>query len=90
MSNHAVRRKRLRARLAEAQNHRCCYCGVRMADTTKQPDSVTLEHVQAKSHGGRTTFWNCAAACYLCNYTRDVINPTKFAKAKAEGRPPCG
>ncbi len=63
----------LRRRLSEAQNHRCCYCGTRMTRRT-----VTLEHVQARTHGGRSTFENCVAACYSCNTERGIQRPFRF------------
>lgn len=69
-------RKNLRSRLSEAQNHRCCYCGKTFG--RKYYDRLTLEHYQAKSHGGRTTFDNCVAACCRCNQARNTSHPMKF------------
>lgn len=67
--------KILRARLAEAQNHRCCYCGCRFGRGLSQ---LTLEHYQARCHGGRSTYENCIAACRLCNQRRGHQHPMKF------------
>ncbi len=76
-----LHRVRLRSRLSEAQNHRCCYCGVQMTTPGNHPNSVTLEHIQPKAHGGLTDYWNCVVACYRCNCARGTQNPTKFFQA---------
>lgn len=79
-----LHRVRLRSRLSEAQNHRCCYCGVPMTKATPSamhPTTATLEHIQAKIHGGLTDYWNCVVACYRCNCARGTQNPTKFFQA---------
>lgn len=73
----SVRNRRMRNRLCEAQNHRCCYC----SQTMKNP---TIEHYQAKFHGGRNNWENLVAACYSCNTERGSQNPMKFwAKRQA-------
>lgn len=68
-------RKNLRRRLSEAQNHRCCYCGVRFGEGF---DALTLEHYSARMFGGPTNFHNCVAACKWCNHARGTDNPQKF------------
>jgi 5-methylcytosine-specific restriction endonuclease McrA len=73
-------RKALRARLSEAQNHRCAYCGKVFG--RKFYDRCTLEHIQAKSHGGRTNFDNCVVACGGCNTFRATANPMEFWRTK--------
>lgn len=81
MSNSGVnsnRRRALRTRLSEAQNHRCCYCGCKMLDDTMHPKGITLEHVQAVVHGGRTNFSNCVVACQSCNVRRGHQNARAF------------
>lgn len=48
--------------LAEAQNWRCCYCGMVMGF-----DDVTVEHVMPRAIGGSDEWENMAAACEFCN-----------------------
>lgn len=75
MSDHKARK---RARLSEAQNHRCCYCGCEMEVDPNHPRGATLEHYQAKAHGGLNHRDNCVIACRTCNTTRGTENPQKF------------
>lgn len=74
----AAEKARLRRRLSEAQNHRCCYCGVDMDLRPSKPHGATLEHYQTRSSGGRTNFSNCVAACKTCNHARGTAHPQKF------------
>ena len=57
----------LRDRLAEAQNWRCCYCGIMMNRWRKAPTLCTIEHVIPASAGGRVCWETCVAACKECN-----------------------
>ena len=59
--------KKLKARLAEAQNWRCCYCGVRMMGTGVEPDAPTFEHVIPYEAGGTNDLDNIVIACWRCN-----------------------
>jgi 5-methylcytosine-specific restriction endonuclease McrA len=61
----STRRRAWRARLAEAQNHRCCYCGEPLLD-----EATTFEHVVPRSRGGRETWENLVLACRWCNEKR--------------------
>jgi 5-methylcytosine-specific restriction endonuclease McrA len=72
--------QRLRERLSEAQNHRCCYCGIRFGKSYYT--RCTIEHYQARSHGGRTTFENTVAACCKCNQSRGTSHPMKYWAAR--------
>ena len=56
-----------RNRLAEAQNWRCCYCGVVMNRWRKTGTRCTIEHVIPANAGGRANWETCAAACQDCN-----------------------
>ncbi len=38
--------------------YRCAYCG---------KTGTTVDHVQPRAHGGRSTWLNCVAACQPCN-----------------------
>lgn len=63
-------RLELKERLSEAQNHRCCFCGVRMGyfgDKGRQP---TFEHVLARSRGGTDHIDNLVISCDKCNSSR--------------------
>lgn len=63
-------RSRVRERLAEAQNWRCCYCGVRMNDLLNDPDEATLEHIVPRALGGTDDEDNLAVACRYHNELR--------------------
>lgn len=59
-----------RARASEAQNHRCCYCGIVMHVFAERKNSITLEHVTPRSLGGLEHPDNYVAACRKCNTSR--------------------
>ena len=67
-SLHAIRIE-VRQTLSERQNHRCCWCGERMADDPG-PRQTTLEHVVPSSRGGSDDEANLAASCRECNHDR--------------------
>lgn len=61
--------------LAEAQNHRCCYCGVVLLDRMFHPPDhcrLTIEHVISRSRGGADVWDNLVAACRQCNAWRSA------------------
>ena len=60
-----------RDRLAEAQNWRCCYCGVRMAAETGDR-RATFEHVLPRALGGGDVIENLAISCQNCNAKRGM------------------
>lgn len=68
-------RRRLKLRLSEAQNHRCCLCGWRL-DETPLPDlptsdwASTFEHIIPRHDGGRDTYSNLAISHKICNWQR--------------------
>ncbi len=51
-----------RRNVAKRDHYMCQYCGV-------QPgaESITIDHVLPRSHGGTSTWINCVAACERCN-----------------------
>ena len=59
-----------RDRLAEAQNWRCCYCGVRMAASGNR--RATFEHILPRALGGSDLIGNLAISCYSCNNKRGL------------------
>lgn len=60
----------IRHRLAEAQNWRCCYCGVQMGLYQRGPTQATIEHIIPRSLGGPDRPDNYAIACHACNQAR--------------------
>lgn len=72
------------ARLTEAQNHRCAYCGhhmitYRTAYYQAVPRNLrTKDHVEPRSYGGPTVRDNLIAACLQCNNLRGNIDAVAF------------
>lgn len=62
--------RRLRKKLCESQNWRCCYCGIRLSETPFQKDSATIEHVVPRKWGGSNKEDNLVIACGECNVRR--------------------
>ena len=50
--------------------HRCMYCGTRFGS-----ESLTLDHVIPRSHGGRNEWSNLVAACNKCNHRKADRTP---------------
>jgi len=74
-------RNRLRDKLRERQQGRCCYCQVALSPrviVTKRkkatPDSETLEHLNRVIDGGTNHVDNMALACHRCNSGRGSID----------------
>lgn len=65
-----------REMLSEQQNHRCCYCSIRMIDINRHPLSPTWEHVLAVKDGGADTWENLVIACSACNGLRNRLDLT--------------
>ncbi len=69
--------------LLEAQNHRCCYCGIHVQVLdANMPDFATFEHVHSLNDGGRTACRNLVIACQSCNgYRAELgLNAYEFAE----------
>lgn len=71
-------RQRLRRRIAESQNWRCCYCGVRMTADYSRDTSFSLDEIVPQSKGGRANYGNSVGACLLCNARRGDMNALCF------------
>jgi 5-methylcytosine-specific restriction endonuclease McrA len=57
--------------LAEAQNWRCCYCGIRVGEEeSRQEAKGTFEHVIPLAHHGPDHPDNMVIACKDCNVRR--------------------
>jgi len=61
-------KRRLLARLVDAQEGRCCYC--RRSFTSDGTIKPTIEHKKARMDGGSDRVANLAAACLHCNARR--------------------
>ena len=64
----------MRCRLAEAQNWKCCWCGIHCRPESNHKDSATIEHVEPRSLGGADEWDNYAMACSACNGKRGVLS----------------
>jgi hypothetical protein len=74
-------------RLCEAQNWRCCYCGITLATGRPGNDTATMEHVVPKVAGGSNDWSNLVAACKLCNNARSAMKALKYLRyVKWKGR----
>lgn len=67
--------------LAEAQNHRCCYCQCPV-DHAVQPHNIrtalTKDHYHPRCYGGPTTPENLVIACAQCNQIRGSLDAETF------------
>lgn len=73
-----VRNIYTRCRLAEAQNWKCCWCGVECSPIPNTKTSATIEHVTPRSHGGDDSWDNLAMACARCNHSRGNMSVEEF------------
>ena len=91
MGNSSLHRTK-RATLAEAQNWRCCYCGVRFTSdgnglsAGNDDAAVTTDHVIPISQGGSRELDNEVAACRRCNNERDCMDAYEFWRYRS-GQP---
>lgn len=81
---------KLRKRLVNEQNHRCCYCGISVqCDHPDNHDYATIEHVIERSHGGSDKWENLVICCYVCNAHRSEVQLTAhdyYKYVKENGR----
>ncbi len=73
-----IKQAALRAKLSEAQNHRCPLCGYRMGEptptlTNPRDYAATIEHIQQRKFGGTNEWENLAASHAWCNERRPNI-----------------
>lgn len=81
----AARRART-ARLSEAQNHRCAFCGVLtylreedfLPGMSRKRHLATLEHVKPQSEGGTDSPHNGVMSCSECNHLRATMDAWEF------------
>ena len=74
----------IRTCLAEAQNWKCCFCGVEMVEYPNQSNSATIEHVTPASKGGENSADNYAISCNRCNSNRGDLDWKIFMERKHE------
>lgn len=72
------RKRDKRARMSEAQNHRCAYCGVVFSDDPDSPDYATFDHVIQRRLGGWNSEDNLVMACFSCNNIRGDEDAMSF------------
>ncbi len=82
----ALRRRFMLRRLAEAQNHRCCYCGRQFVEDPNSAQCATREHIIPRSQGGGDEWGNLVAACAECNQTRGDLDAIAFYWVVATSR----
>lgn len=71
--------------LGEAQNWRCCYCGVQTRFGTHcEWDAPTCEHVIPLRYGGLRDWGNEVMACNLCNNGRGRMSALRYLKMVEE------
>jgi 5-methylcytosine-specific restriction endonuclease McrA len=61
-----------RVNIYARDGYRCQYCGAKCTI-----DELTYDHVIPRSKGGRTTWENIVAACYLCNRRKANRTPAE-------------
>jgi 5-methylcytosine-specific restriction endonuclease McrA len=65
-----------RKSIIERDGYRCQYCRARLPAS-----KLTLDHVMPKSRGGRASWENLVACCYLCNNRKGNRTPTEAGMA---------
>jgi 5-methylcytosine-specific restriction endonuclease McrA len=61
-----------RRNVAKRDRYTCQYCGA-------QPgaESITIDHVEPRSQGGKSSWTNCVAACLRCNARKGDRTPAQ-------------
>jgi len=72
----------IRTNLAEAQNWKCCFCGIEMVEYPNQKNSATIEHVIPRCKGGLNSPKNYAISCNRCNNNRGDLDWQVFMDRK--------
>jgi 5-methylcytosine-specific restriction endonuclease McrA len=58
----AEAKRQWRQDIKQSFNNKCVYCG--------STDSLTIDHVQPKTRGGRDHIRNLVCACSACNHSK--------------------
>lgn len=74
----------LRSRAGEAQNWKCCWCGIVTTDSGRRQG--TLEHIIPVSMGGKDVIENVALACRKCNSMRGNTPVDEFLSGGIDTR----
>jgi HNH endonuclease len=83
-SNPKIRRK-----LSEEQNHRCCYCGqILQLDNPYASNYASIEHIVPREYGGSNDWDNLAVSCMTCNNSRpnEVLAEDYYEFIKTNGQ----
>ncbi len=59
-----------RSNLFRRDRHSCQYCGQR-----PRTSEMSIDHIQPRSRGGRSTWENCVLACFECNQRKRDRTP---------------
>lgn len=70
----------------ECQDWRCLFCWVKMKANGRLAERPTLEHLDAASSLGRSTFWNTAASCHGCNQDKGHLSEQEYRAVLAVRR----
>ncbi len=62
-----------RHNIFKRDRNRCVYCGTK--------DSLTIDHVVPRSHGGRDSWDNLVTACQKCNARKGSMTPEQAGMA---------
>lgn len=65
-----ARRRKLRPKLAAAQDNKCYYCGTLTTLEQRKINSATIEHLIPRSLGGTNRIENLVMCCASCNSLR--------------------
>lgn len=60
----------IRTKLAEQQNHICCYCHDTMTEYRYKENSATIDHIIPLGKGGADTIDNMIICCDKCNHKK--------------------
>lgn len=76
--SHEARDFTKRSCLCEAQNWRCCYCGIVFSDDLDSDAYPSLEHVIPFAANGTAEWVNEVMACTLCNRARGAMRAERY------------
>jgi 5-methylcytosine-specific restriction endonuclease McrA len=72
----------------ELQDWHCLFCRVKLKPNGRLAERPTLEHLDAESSLGRSTFWNTAATCRGCNQDKGHLSEREYRAVLAVRREP--
>ena len=54
----------------ERDNYTCIYCGKSARADNIRRDEFTIDHIEPRARGGKSSWGNTACACYHCNHMK--------------------